>query len=434
MLLRKYIAKLPATLCLALTLTSVFAYAEDSALINEANTSLSQKDYSGAFSKFSVLAEHGNATAQFNLGAFYLNGQGVQKDEKRAFEWFAKSAAQGNARALQIIQNAAAKGNENAKNELNKLQPRTVSTPSQPPGQAQQPAVAPGDDKAVWEEANSALAQKNYNVAFPKFSVLAQHGNAIAQFNLGAFYTNGQGVQKDEKQAFDWFAKAAAQGNAGALQVIQNAAAKGNQNAKNVYEKFAPAKIFTPSNGTDVKAKDSATTAATTAGLAQSTERSSPPFSVGLNFGQTGKLSGINNSTSFGLSAGYKFTPNIGVELAYNTLYRNANADTFISGRNPGQTGTFDLTALSLAGQYIYAINSNWGLLANLGVHSSSNSLKSSASASRSGSSNGLVAGLKLQYDVSKNIGIRGGFDTYTERDALTGTLTEIGLGVIYKF
>ena len=55
-------------------------YAPVSGQVVEANTALSQKDYSGAFSKFSVLAQHGNATAQFNLGAFYLNGQGVQRD------------------------------------------------------------------------------------------------------------------------------------------------------------------------------------------------------------------------------------------------------------------------------------------------------------------------------------------------------------------
>ena len=110
----RYIEELRATLCLVLLLLSGFAHADDNALIREANVALSQKDYSAAFSKFSVLAQHGNATAQFNLGAFYLNGQGVQRDEKQAYEWFAKSATQGNARAMQILQSAAAKGNEGA--------------------------------------------------------------------------------------------------------------------------------------------------------------------------------------------------------------------------------------------------------------------------------------------------------------------------------
>jgi TPR repeat protein len=208
----RYIEKLSATLCLALLFISGFAHADDNSLIKEANAALSQKDYSAAFSKFSVLAQRGNLSAQFNLGAFYLNGQGVQRDEKKAYEWFAKSAVQGDARALRVLQNAAAKGNESAKNELNKIQQQTASRQTQPSGQSQQASSVPVKGKSLLEEANAALAQKDYSEAFPKFLALAQQGNASAQFNVGVFFLNGQGVQKDQKQAYDWFAKSAAQG------------------------------------------------------------------------------------------------------------------------------------------------------------------------------------------------------------------------------
>lgn len=425
--------KLPATLGLALTLSVSFAHADDNSLIREANTALSQKDYSSAFSKFSVLAQHGNATAQFNLGAFYVNGQGVQRDEKQAFDWFGKSAAQGNAHALQVIQREAARGNENAKNQLNRIQQLTASSQSQLHDQSQPSSSVPVDDKTLLVEANTALAQKNYSAAFPKFAILAQHGNAIAQFNVGAFYINGQGVQRDEKQAFDWFAKSAAQGNARALQVIQGAADKGNENAKKAYEGLAQSKTATISpSGPDVKANANAV--ATDAGSGRSAEPSSPAFFLGASLGQTQKLAGINNSPSLGLLVGYKFNSSFGVELAYNSLYRNANADNFISQTTPGMTGTFDLNALSVAGQYTYGLSSSWSLLGNLGFHSSSYKIKSSGTALSTGSSNGLVAGLKLQYDVSKSIAIRGGFDTYTERGGITGTISEVGMGVIYKF
>jgi TPR repeat protein len=431
----RYIGKLPTALFLALSLMSVFAHADDSSLLIEANTALTKKDYNSAFSKFAVLAQHGNAIAQFNLGAFYINGQGVQRDEKQAYGWFAKSAAQGYAHALQVIQSAAARGNENAKNELSRLQQQTASLQPQPPGQSQQPSSVVADDKTLWVEANTALTKKDYYSAFPKFAVLAQHGNAIAQFNLGAFYINGQGVQRDEKQAYGWFAKSAAQGYARALQVIQSAAAKGNVNAKNAYEGLA--QTTTPAalpSALDVRPKANATTAATHSGSEHSNEPSSSAFSLGASLGQTGKLTGIKNSSSFGLLVGYKFNSSFGVELAYNSLYRNANADTFISATNPGSTGTFDLTSLSVAGQYTYGLTSNWSLLGNLGFHSSSFNFKSSGNASGSGSSSGLVAGLKVQYELSKSIGIRGGFDTYTQRGGITGTVTEVGLAVIYKF
>lgn len=431
-----YIEKIPVALCLALFLVSGFAQADDSSLAKEANAALAQKDYNAAFSKYTVLAQHGNATAQFNLGAFYLNGQGVQKDEKQAYEWFAKSAAQGNAGALKVLQSAAAKGNESAKNELNKIQPQPASPPTQTQAPSQQVPAAP-DEKTLLTEANTALAQKDYNSAFPKFLALAQQGNATAQFNVGAFYINGQGVQKDEKQAYDWFAKSAAQGNARAIEVMQNAAAKQNEKAAAKNAPEAPAQsAAAAASKPEVKAKDKAEAGATSPHEASGRTSGSPlsNFSLGVSVGQTGKITGVNNSSSFGLLAGYKINPSWGVELAYNSLYRNANADNLLTAAYPGTTGTFDLSSVSAVGQYTYGLSSNVSLLGNLGVHSSSYKINSSGAGAKSGSSSGLVVGGKVQYELTKSIGIRGGFDTYTESGGMTGNVTEVGISVINRF
>ena len=40
------------------------------------------------------------------------------------------------------------------------------------------------------------------------------HPNAIAQFNLGYMYDQGEGVPQDYKLAVEWHRKAAEQGNA----------------------------------------------------------------------------------------------------------------------------------------------------------------------------------------------------------------------------
>jgi hypothetical protein len=145
-------------------------------------------------------------------------------------------------------------------------------------------------------------------------------------------------------------------------------------------------------------------------------------------------MTGIKNSSSFGLLAGYKINSSFGVELAYNSLYRNANADSFLSATYPGTTGTYDLSSFSVAGQYTYGLGNNLSLLGNLGFHTSSFKVKSSGSGSATGSSSGLILGVKAQYDLSENLGIRGGFDTYTESGGITGTLTEVGVAVITKF
>lgn len=147
--------KLLTALILSLPLAGGFAHAEDlaaqdAALVREANVALTQKDYKTAFEKFSILAAHGKPAAQFNLGAFYLNGQGVQKDEKLAYEWLGKAAAQGYPRASQVIENAAARGNAYAQSELRKLQ-----------GLPEPEAVAPVQEKPLSPEKPQPQAQSS---------------------------------------------------------------------------------------------------------------------------------------------------------------------------------------------------------------------------------------------------------------------------------
>ncbi len=48
------------------------------------------------------------------------------------------------------------------------------------------------------------------------FRSRADEGDAAAQYNLGEAYLIGRGVPQDRAQAAEWFAKAAAQGHAGA--------------------------------------------------------------------------------------------------------------------------------------------------------------------------------------------------------------------------
>ena len=56
-----------------------------------------------AFEWFRKSAEQGNAGAQYELGLMYRKGLFVPKDEKIAFKWFRKSAEQGNASAQKAL-------------------------------------------------------------------------------------------------------------------------------------------------------------------------------------------------------------------------------------------------------------------------------------------------------------------------------------------
>ena len=52
---------------------------------------------------------------------------------------------------------------------------------------------------------NGEGVQKDYKQAVEWFKKSANQGNADAQFNLGNMYIYGKGVQKDYKRAAEWF-------------------------------------------------------------------------------------------------------------------------------------------------------------------------------------------------------------------------------------
>ncbi|HHF4078950.1 TPA: tetratricopeptide repeat protein [Haemophilus influenzae] len=67
-----------------------------------------------------------------------------------------------------------------------------------------------------FQQGLTAYKQSDYQTAFKLWLSLAEQGNAIAQFNLGLMYINGQGVKQDDFEAVKWFRKAAEQGYANA--------------------------------------------------------------------------------------------------------------------------------------------------------------------------------------------------------------------------
>jgi TPR repeat protein len=56
-------------------------------------------DYLPAMRLFRPLADRGNPKAQNLLGVMYRKGQGVTRNSVRAFVWFSRAAARGDARA-----------------------------------------------------------------------------------------------------------------------------------------------------------------------------------------------------------------------------------------------------------------------------------------------------------------------------------------------
>jgi hypothetical protein len=61
------------------------------------------RDYQAAIEWYRKSAEHGNATAAYNLAGMYYLGHGVPKDRAEALKWYRKAAALGDPDANRMI-------------------------------------------------------------------------------------------------------------------------------------------------------------------------------------------------------------------------------------------------------------------------------------------------------------------------------------------
>ncbi|MFZ7230567.1 tetratricopeptide repeat protein [Avibacterium avium] len=138
-----------------------------------------KNDFATALKLWKPLAEQGDASAQFNLGLMYANGQGVKQDKAEAAKWYRKAAEQGDVSA----------------------------------------------------QFNLGLIYHiyHYDVEGVKwYRKAAEQGNASAQFNLGFMYWGGDLLKQDYFTAIEWFRKAAAQGDGLALHLLGFAYLDGN--------------------------------------------------------------------------------------------------------------------------------------------------------------------------------------------------------------
>jgi uncharacterized protein len=64
------------------------------------------------------------------------------------------------------------------------------------------------------EDGSAAYDRGDFATALRLFHLLADQGNALAQFNLGFMYSNGRGVTQNDAEAVKWYRLAADQNDA----------------------------------------------------------------------------------------------------------------------------------------------------------------------------------------------------------------------------
>ncbi len=133
-------------------------------------------------------AKRGAPEAQLELATMYLEGDGVPRDDARAFAWSTVSAGQGDGAAEQVRARA-----------LQRLGPGRVP-------------------RAHLRLADCYRDVGDFGTAARWYRRAAQGGVAAAQAELGALCSAGRGVSRDEAQACAWFHLAAEQGDKRSLE------------------------------------------------------------------------------------------------------------------------------------------------------------------------------------------------------------------------
>ena len=140
-----------------------------------------EQDYEKAFEWFLKSAHEGNKFAQYSLANLYYYGNGVEKDLSQAFLWYRKSSEQG--------------------------QPYAPY------------AVAQMYDKGEYVSQSEETAQRYYKVALSGFLELESKDQADDNlfYKIGVMYKNGLGTEADISKAIDYFKRSAEMNNKNGL-------------------------------------------------------------------------------------------------------------------------------------------------------------------------------------------------------------------------
>ena len=140
-----------------------------------------EQDYEKAFEWFLKSAQEGNKFAQYSLANLYYYGNGVEKDLSQAFLWYRKSSEQG--------------------------QPYAPY------------AVAQMYDKGEYVSQSEETAQRYYKAALSGFLELESKDQADDNlfYKIGVMYKNGLGTEADISKAIDYFKRSAEMNNKNGL-------------------------------------------------------------------------------------------------------------------------------------------------------------------------------------------------------------------------
>ncbi|GBC04102.1 hypothetical protein RclHR1_05510003 [Rhizophagus clarus] len=158
-----------------------------------------EKDLKKAFYWYQKAAESGHLNAMNSLAIFYVNGEGTEKDLEKAFHWYRKAAESGDTEARNILAFFYENG-EGTEKDLEK----TIHW--------YQKAAESGHLNAMFNLTiceNEKGTEKDLKKAIHWYQKAAESGHLNSMFNLAICYKNGEGTEKNLEKAIYWYQKAA---------------------------------------------------------------------------------------------------------------------------------------------------------------------------------------------------------------------------------
>lgn len=184
-----------------------------------ANIAYNNADYCHAYSLFETAAnEGGDAEAMYNLGIMCATGRGTEQDSLKALQWFKSALDAGDTQSKKMIYKVS----------LDYFNSNLDTWTTEQVFEAAKKVTRIRDDNCDITKINDLLegiggnliqTHSDYSRSAKCFLAMARYGDSdSAQFNLGLFYLNGQGVDEDTLAALYWFAKSAGKGNVPAIE------------------------------------------------------------------------------------------------------------------------------------------------------------------------------------------------------------------------
>ena len=187
-----------------------------------------------AYRCFLAAAKKGCVKSEYSLGHCYYYGQGVDKDENRAFAWLKRASEHGDAdakkllgkiqkdREIRVTREECERKNAARQHQIDKC----VNDFGMDPDASEMAKtlfmatvgmaadnVQAQLDLAGWFEKGECGAKKDMLRSHVWYLIAANNGEATAAYKVGYAYEHGYCFEQDVKEAIKWYEKAAELGN-----------------------------------------------------------------------------------------------------------------------------------------------------------------------------------------------------------------------------